>query len=720
MSRLTRRSGWLLAALAVSAAVPTAALATPPAGTFPTAIEALAEYDPQSICDPVSKPGALALRSLLTTAYKGTGDLGIVRACNIGGTSEHKEGRAWDWAVNAYSTTQDAQAKDLLAWMLATDAQGNTYAMARRLGIMYMIYNQHIWSASQADAGWRPYTGPNPHTDHVHISLTRVGGAKTTSYWGATTPVAPPTTSAPVLAKWAALGGATGTLGAAVRTEYDVPGGRAQDYQRGRIYWSSTTGAAAVYGSILARYSVLGGPAGGLGLPVEDESDVYSVPGARVSLFQNGRVYWSPTTGLGSVQGAIAARHLELGGAGGPLGLPTADDVAVAGGRASTFQGGRVVWGPGTGAHAVGGDILGAWDRSGGAAGPLGLPTSEEGDAAGGARVSVFEGGRVLWSLGTGAVTVQGPIADRYAALGGAGGPLGLPLAEGAAAGQGLVSRFAGGRLFWGATSGTHLVVGAIAVTYDRLGGAAGPLGLPVTDELDGPGGGRVSTFQGGTVYWSPATGAVGVYGDIAARYDQLGGYAALGLPVGDERAVPGGRVSTFERGRIFWGPASGAHAVVGAIAVSYDQSGGPAGPLGLPTTEELDAGGQARSSAFQGGRIIWSPDTGAHPVTGAALAHLDALGGFGGFLGLPVSDLVAVTAAASRQSFRGGQIYVSGNNAESVRGLILGSYLALGGPTGSLGLPVSDEYDVPGGRRSDFERGALVFDVGTGRVTRR
>ena len=39
------------------------------------------------------------------------------------------------------------------------------HANARRLGIMYMIWNRRIWSSYKASSGWRKYSGSNPHTD---------------------------------------------------------------------------------------------------------------------------------------------------------------------------------------------------------------------------------------------------------------------------------------------------------------------------------------------------------------------------------------------------------------------------------------------------------------------------------------------------------------------------------------------------------------------------
>jgi len=35
----------------------------------------------------------------------------------------------------------------------------------------YVIWNRRIWSKARASEGWRPYSGANAHTKHVHISV---------------------------------------------------------------------------------------------------------------------------------------------------------------------------------------------------------------------------------------------------------------------------------------------------------------------------------------------------------------------------------------------------------------------------------------------------------------------------------------------------------------------------------------------------------------------
>ncbi|MDX6267254.1 MAG: hypothetical protein QOD70_1994, partial [Frankiales bacterium] len=98
--------------------------------------------------------------------------------------SEHKEGRAWDWGVSASNPTQVNQVNALLGWLLKTDQYGNAFANARRLGIMYVIWNQRIWKAY--DPRWTSYSGADPHTGHVHFSFGWNGARKVTSYWDGT------------------------------------------------------------------------------------------------------------------------------------------------------------------------------------------------------------------------------------------------------------------------------------------------------------------------------------------------------------------------------------------------------------------------------------------------------------------------------------------------------------------------------------------------------
>ena len=186
-SRVARALTTLLAAVVLSAGLVTvdagpvlAATPSSPTG-LPPAVEDIQPYLGQEICDPVAKPGVVAFRNLLLHVYPGTGSLGIVRDCGVGGQSEHKEGRAFDWQVSYANGTQRAQVAALLGWLLK-DSGGQRDVMMRRLGIMYIIWHRQIYKAYD-DRGWEPYDGESAHNDHVHFSFGWNGARKLTSYW---------------------------------------------------------------------------------------------------------------------------------------------------------------------------------------------------------------------------------------------------------------------------------------------------------------------------------------------------------------------------------------------------------------------------------------------------------------------------------------------------------------------------------------------------------
>ena len=149
----------------------------------PTAIEPPAPYVGQTTCDPVAKPGTRALAEMVLTHYGAGWNGGYTRDCASGGTSEHKEGRAWDWMLRAEDPGERAAAEDFLAWLTAAGPAGEEAYNARRLGVMYVIWNHRIWSPHGGVDGWRVYQGSDPHTGHLHVSLSWSGALGQTSWW---------------------------------------------------------------------------------------------------------------------------------------------------------------------------------------------------------------------------------------------------------------------------------------------------------------------------------------------------------------------------------------------------------------------------------------------------------------------------------------------------------------------------------------------------------
>jgi len=199
------------------------------------------------------------------------------------------------------------------------------------------------------------------------------------------------------------LGGAGSYLGAATAPETAVAGGRMQTFLGGTIYWTPASGAHAVHGLILSRYQALSGPGSFVGFPTTDEQ---AVTGGRASTFTGAAIYWSPGTGAHEVHGLIRAHYQALSGPASFAGLPTSDETAVVGGRASTFTGAAIYWSSGTGAHEVHGAIRSAYLSYGGPGSPLALPTSDEQPVTGG-RQNTFQHGSITWNATTGTTTVH-------------------------------------------------------------------------------------------------------------------------------------------------------------------------------------------------------------------------------------------------------------------------------------------------------------------------
>ena len=124
---------------------------------------------------------------------------------------------------------------------------------------------------------------------------------------------------------------------------------------------------------------------------------------------------------------------------------------------------------------------------------------------------------------------------------------------------------------------------------------------------------------------------------------------------IGDNGAAQG-----YAGGKIFYSPETGAHAVTGAILSKYESLGGASGDLGYPVGTESDGGvPNSRISSFSAPDapvIFWTPDTGAIVVRGAISAAWDKLGGATGTLGAPTGEQ-SVSGDTVTQTFSGGEI---------------------------------------------------------------
>ena len=224
---------------------------------------------------------------------------------------------------------------------------------------------------------------------------------------------------------------ANGWIGDCITPEYSVAGGLAQDFRNGRIYFTSGTGAQPVAGRIAGAYMNTGAAAGPLGFPRTPELGTPDGRG-RFNHFQNGSIYWTPQTGAHPVSGDILAEWSAQGWEGGPLGYPTADEIATPGkpGKVQGFEIGAM-YSSANGTHAVLGMIMGKYGELGWENGWLGFPKSNEVPIKDNGRFTEFEGGNIYWSPGTGAWSVEnGPLFDGWKSVGYEGGRLGFPISD--------------------------------------------------------------------------------------------------------------------------------------------------------------------------------------------------------------------------------------------------------------------------------------------------
>ena len=282
---------------------------------------------------------------------------------------------------------------------------------------------------------------------------------------------------------------------------------------------------------------------------------------------------------------------------------------------------------------------------------------------------------------------MMGAILDKYEALGGpAASDLGFPTANevrGLAGPDSRVSTFSASDkplIYWTADHGAFVVRGAINAAWDKLGSSGGALGVPIGDEtFDG----ELATqaFSGGKVSWNRLTKAfTTVPPDLAGKLTDLqvpvdptadinmawraagGPSGPLGAKQGDQYpAGNDGLAQNFAGGKIFFSPASGANAIEADILTKYESLGGPGGDLGFPIANETDGGLKTASkistfSAVDKPAIFWTADHGAFVVRGAIKAAWDKLLGATGKLGAPLGDQTVIKDVVT-QKFTGGQI---------------------------------------------------------------
>ena len=406
------------------------------------------------------------------------------------------------------------------------------------------------------------------------------------------------------------LGGPTGSLGPVVIPERSMPGGRQQDHANGLILQRDGGQAFAVQGAFGAAYQ--SGSGIYLGYPLEAKTCGLPRAGCR-QRFDQGSIWSSPGSAAAMVPKAIEPGWAAAGGERGWLGYPSSTislGTLPDGGTWKEFEGGVVYRSNSTGAHGVSWPVLQRWEFSGGPSGRLGYPTSHEncGLRAGGC-VQLYQGGAIYRSAGTSAQVVTGAIRTAWHQAWSQDGVLGYPTSgeNCALRAGGCGQLFENGTITWTKATGARVVVGPIRSAWLNAWSQDGRLGYPTQNERCGlRGGGCFQVFQGGSVYWSPASGGHPVFGAIRDAWGRQGWEnGLLGYPVSSETCGlrGGGCAQFFQNGSLYWSPATGAQVVRGMMLQVYAGERWEAGRLGYPLGAESYSGGAYRQS-FQGGTI--------------------------------------------------------------------------------------------------------------------
>ena len=308
----------------------------------------------------------------------------------------------------------------------------------------------------------------------------------------------------------------------------------------------------------------------------------------------------------------ITTAYNRSGGADGPLGYPTAVEQCglAEGGCWRPYDSGAVYWTPALGAHVVVGRIHEAWEATYKENGRLGYPVTDTvcGLRDGGC-YQVFQRGSMYVSATTLPVVVQGPIRARWAAAGAEHGALGYPTRHESCglAGGGCLQTFTGGVVAWSPATGARVLSGQLGESWRTRGGPAS-VGYPLMDTACGlKDGGCYQLFQRGSMYVSAKTPPAVVRGAIRDRWAAAGlENGVLGYPTGQESCAlaGGGCLQTFSGGVVAWSPATGAQLMTGAIARDWAGRAPRFTGLGYPV-ESARVSGTRTTQRFQSGTLI-------------------------------------------------------------------------------------------------------------------
>ncbi len=191
----------------------------------------------------------------------------------------------------------------------------------------------------------------------------------------------------PIFNFWKSKRALQNQLGNLLRDEMSAgkPGTRKSVFENGAIFWSETTGCVPIIGQkMFSDYVKMGESSNSIGLPL---SPAVEIPGAYRQECQGGVLYYNiKATSMAALRGAIAAEYKKQGGH-AKWGLPVTSDNAIVTtsganpvtlGRMAEFAGNASIFQKKGASEAIllEGEFLLAYSEAGGPKGILGFPTA--------------------------------------------------------------------------------------------------------------------------------------------------------------------------------------------------------------------------------------------------------------------------------------------------------------------------------------------------------
>ena len=462
-------------------------------------------------------------------------------------------------------------------------------------------------------------------------------------------------------------------------------------------------------------------------------ANYYGVCNYQLFTKNYGLFVYSNPSGSYAVSDPIYTEWNNGGALNGPLGVATSAALAVTSeaGTAGTqqqFAGGAIYsYTPGSATtastYAVSGTIYTAFAGAGGY-GSMGFPTTEEVILpATGQHQQLFEGGRILWTPGSPA-NVLFPIAAVQ--INNVHSSLTLNIGGTATLVATVIDtrgNIATGRaLSWSTSNGNAVTVqssGYTAVITAVGGGSAriqatgeGKTSPPITVTVAG---------QCCAIGDGAPTQAISQAFQAAAARNHLSVLLPNPTPVVQSGAGYIQTLTAADASGNTWVIAESntsavAYVLSGALYTAYLADGGFSGPLGYPASDASAGGTQSFAS---GAALAGTP---VRLVPAPIAAKWIASGAESGPLGPPAGNSTLFTTnsgiSGTAQTFANGAIFGISSSSRAGQafistGLILARYLALSGPAGLLGSPLSDVFTSGTALRENFETGYIDLQPG-------